>query len=141
MKYHLALIVLFLLSSGCTSRTKVIARDVDLGTQPVQAEMENPWPFKSSALQICIEPTSAYTRRPIGLQFQDADGIPIRPFAVLKSRSGKERVLDLSRMYVDQNLACFSVHEDMAKTYDTVDLRADRPIRVERAYWYWFFFH
>jgi hypothetical protein len=44
-------------------------------------------------------------------------------------------------MYVDQSLACFSVHEDMAKTYDTVDLRADRPIRVERAYWYWFFFH
>lgn len=126
---------------GCFSRTKVIAENVELGTDRVRAQMERPWSSAASALQICIEPAKTYARRPSGSCFVGPDGVEIRPFAVLQSTSGDERTLQLSGMYVDHNLACFSVHRSTAEAYESVELRADRPIMIDRAYWYWYYFH
>lgn len=141
MRSWFVLLPFLALCGGCASRTAIIGRDIQLGDQPIRVDMESPWPFDSSALQLCIEPTEIYRPEPRDRAFRSTAGDLVRPYLILKSTSSQDLVVYLSTIYVGRNLACFSVHHDMSEIYHDVEIVADHPLQVDRAYWYWYFFH
>lgn len=140
------LIFTFMGLSGCAFNKERTVEVASLDSVNfVKLEVPEPWSSKMTALQLCIELPknligNATSENKWKAQYKDNSGNLYILSATGIKKNGKKNILS-SKVYLNRNLECFTVGFQGEKEYQYIEISSNREVAIEKAYWYWFYYH